>query len=306
MKIAVIGAGAMGAIYAGLFAEAGHEVWAVDLWEAHVRTIANDGLRLEGASGDRTVAGIRAVTDLAEAPACDLYIIATKAAGVAPAARAVAAHRSGDATVLTIQNGLGARERIAEHLPGVEILLGVAEGFGASVRGPGHVHHNAMNLIRIGEAAGGASDRAEELATLWREAGFNVRAFDDIDQLVWEKFVCNVTFSGPCTVFSRTLGEVMDDAAVWHIALNCALEAYEAGVRKKINFSFDDPVAYVTAFGGRMPKARPSMLLDHLERRRSEIDAINGMVPVLGAELGFPTPYNSVLSDAVRAREESF
>ena len=65
-------------------------------------------------------------------------------------------------------------------------------------------------------------------------------------------------------------------------------------------------VAYVTAFGGKMPHARPSMLLDHLERRRSEIDAINGMVPVLGVELGFPTPYNSVVSDAVRAREENF
>ncbi len=308
MRIAVIGAGAMGAIYAGLFAEAGHEVWAIDLWEAHVAAIATDGLRLEGASGDRIVHGIHAATDLAEAPPCDLYIIATKAAGVASAARAVAAHRDGDGNgmVLTIQNGLGARERIAEHLPGVDILLGVAEGFGASLRGPGQVHHNAMNLIRIGEAAGGESDRAERLAALWREAGFNVRAYDDIDQLIWEKFICNVTFSAPCTVFSRTLGEVMDDPALWHIALGCALEAHRAGFLKKVNFSFDDPVAYVTAFGAKMPKARPSMLLDHLDRRRSEIDAINGMVPVLGAELGFPTPYNSVLSDAVRAREEGF
>ena len=306
MKIAVIGTGAMGAIYAGLFAEAGHEVWAVDVWEDHVRAISTTGLRLEGASGNRTVTGIHATGDLAEAPQCDLYIIATKASGVAAAAKAVADHRANDAMVLTIQNGLGARERIESHMPGVRILLGVAEGFGASIKGPGHAHHNAMKLIRIGEAAGGHSDRAEALAETWRQAGFSVKAYDDIDQLIWEKFLCNVTFSAPCTVFSRTLGEVMADPALWHVALNCALEAHQAGVRKKINFSFDDPVAYVTAFGDKMPDARPSMLLDHMAKRRSEIDAINGMVPVLGEQLDFPTPFNSVMSSAVRARESHF
>ena len=78
------------------------------------------------------------------------------------------------------------------------------------------------------------------------------------------------------------------------------------GLAKKVNFSFDDPVAYATAFGERMPHARPSMLLDHLARRPSEIDAINGMAEVLGADLGIATPYNQTLSAVVRDRESHF
>ncbi len=306
MKIAVIGAGAMGSIYAALFADAGHEVWAIDVWQEHLDAIRNEGLKVEGASGERLVTSLRTAREVGEAGPCDLYIIATKASGVGSAARALPPLMHADSLVLTIQNGLGAGERIAEYMPVDRVLLGVAEGFGASVKGPGHVHHNAMNLIRIGEMEGGLSERVEHLASLWRRAGFNVKAFDDISQLIWEKFVCNVTFSGPCTVFDCTIGEVMAEPARWAIALACAREAYELGRAKKVAFSFDDPEAYVTAFGARMPDARPSMLLDHHAKRRSEIDAINGMVAALGAQLGRPTPYNEVVSAVVRRREESF
>jgi len=163
-----------------------------------------------------------------------------------------------------------------------------------------------MKLIRIGEMKGGTSERLNRVATVWCDAGFDVQAFDDIDQLIWEKFICNVTFSAPCTVFDCTLGELMADPASWNVALGCAKEAYAAGRAKGINLSFDDPVSYVTAFGEKMPGAHPSMLLDHMASRPSEIDAINGMVPVLGKELGIPTPYNETLTAIVRAREARF
>ena len=114
--------------------------------------------------------------------------------------------------VLTIQNGLGAGERIANFLPTENILLGVAGGFGASIKGPSHAHHNGMQLIRIGEMRGGLSERVEAIAAVWRDVGFSVNAYEDINQLVWEKFICNVTFSAPCTVFGRTLGELMNDS----------------------------------------------------------------------------------------------
>ena len=306
MKIAVIGAGAMGSVYAGLLADAGNEVWAIDLWQEHLDAIESDGLRVEGASGDRVVRTIRVSSEAAAAGPCDLVIIATKASGVEAAARAVAPLLQEQSLVLTIQNGLGAGERIARHLPEGSVLLGVAGGFGASMKGPGHAHHNGMQLIRIGEMQGGPSERAERIAEVWRQAGFNVKTYEDIKQLVWEKFVCNVTFSAPCTVFARTIGEMMADPEAWKICLGCAREAYAAGLAKGIAFSFDDVEAYVTAFGGNMPGARPSMLLDHMAGRRSEIDAINGMVPVVAAEVGSEAPYNEVVTAIVRSREAGF
>ena len=306
MKVAIFGVGAMGSVYAGLMAEAGHEVWAVDLWQDHVDAINRDGLRVEGASGDRVVAGIHATASAAEVGACDLYVLATKASGVGPAAREIAPLMGPESILVTIQNGLGAGERIAEFMETGRVLLGVADGFGASMKGPGHVHHSAMNLIRLGEMNGGLTERLQRVTGVWQQAGFNAQAFEDIDQLIWGKYICNVTFSGPCTVFDRTLGELMADPDSWAIAQGCAREVYALGQANHIAFSFDDPIEYVTAFGRKMPDARPSMLLDHHARRPSEIDAINGMAVELGRKLGIPTPYNEVLSAIIRQREAGF
>ena len=296
----------MGSVYAGLMAEAGHEVWAVDIWQAHVDAINQSGLRVEGASGNRVVNGIHATTEAADVGDCDLYVLATKAAGVGPAARSIAPVMGSESMLITIQNGLGAGERIAEYMDTERVLLGVADGFGASMKGPGHVHHNAMNLIRVGEMNGGMTERLQRITEVWQQAGFNAQAFDDIDQLIWGKYICNVSFSGPCTVFDRTLGELMADPDSWAIAQGCALEVYALGQAKGIQFTFDDPLDYIAAFGQKMPDARPSMLLDHHARRPSEIDAINGMVVELGRKLGIATPYNEVLSAVIRQREAAF
>ncbi len=306
MKIAIIGTGAMGSIYAALLADAGHEVWAVDTWAEHLAAIRETGLRLEGASGDRLVTTLRTASDPAEVGRADLFVIATKASGVGAAAEAVAPLCDGESLVLTIQNGLGAGERITRVLPGERVLLGVAEGFGASMVGPGHAHHNAMRRIRIGELKGGMTERLERLVGLWRQAGFTAEAYADIEQLIWEKFLCNVTFSAPCTVFDCNIAALMDDPARWEIALGCMREAYAVGREKGVNFSFADPEAYVTTFGRSMPEAHPSMLLDHRAGRRSEVDAINGQVPVQAEALGLDAPYNKTLAAIVRDREARF
>ena len=306
MKIAVVGTGAMGSVYAGLLADAGNEGWAVDTWADHVRMIKDKGLRIEGASGDRTVTTLQATSKLEDAGECDLYIIATKASGVGPAARAISRLAGRESVILTIQNGLGSGERIAEFMPTENVLLGVADGFGASMKGPGHAHHNAMKLIRLGEMSGGISDRLRDIEQVWQQAGFNAKAYEDISQLIWEKFLCNVTFSGACTVFNCTVGELMGHKDRWHIALGAMREAYAVGVARNIKFAFDDPVEYVTSFAAGMPAARPSMLLDHIAGRASEIDAINGRVPVVASEHGLSAPYNETLSAIVRQREDGF
>ena len=305
MRIAVVGTGAMGSVYAGLLAAAGNEVWAIDTWQEHIDSIRERGLRVEGASGDRTVR-LDATTDASEPGPCDLVIIATKAAGVASAAASIGPLVGDDTLVLTIQNGLGAADRICRHLSPENVLLGVAGGFGASIRAPGHAHHNGMELLRLGELGGGISERLERIARVWRDAGFNVKCFEDINQLVWEKFVCNVTFSGSCTIFKCTIAEVLENEHAWNVAGNCASEAYAAGVAKGVHFSFDDPVAHVREFGSKIPNSRPSMLLDHLAKRPSEIDAINGMVPVVAREVGTAAPYNAVVTEIIKAKELVF
>ena len=302
MKIAIVGCGAMGSVYAALLADAGHEVWAIDSWKEHVDAMRTRGLRLEGASGDRTVS-LHASTDPADAGPCDLVIIATKAMHVEAAATSAKPLIGKETMVLSIQNGLGGPDMAARILGRDKVMVGVVGGFGASMRAPGHAHHNGWELVRLGEFAGPITPRLEQVADIWKSGGFRVKCFDDIDQLVWEKLICNVCFSGTCTITGLTVGEVMNDSDAWQVASGCAVEAYHVARARKIKVDIDDPVDYVRNFGSKIPNARPSMLLDHLARRMSEIDAINGAIPPAAAAVNVAAPFNTVISALVRNKE---
>ncbi len=303
MKIAVVGCGAMGSVYAALLADAGHDIWAVDSWREHVDAIHANGLRLEGASGDRTVE-IHATTDSADAGQCDLVIIATKTMQVEQAAMSAKSLIGTDTMVLSIQNGLGGPDTTARILGRERVMIGVVGGFGASMRGPGHAHHNGWELVRLGEFSGPVTPRLKSVAEVWRSGGFKVKCFDDIDQLVWEKLICNVCFSGTCTITELTVGEVINDASAWECASGCATEAYEVALARGIKLDIDEPIAYVRNFGSKIPHARPSMLLDYMAGRMSEIDAINGAIPPAAEAVGVPAPFNTVVSALVRAKEK--
>ena len=103
-------------------------------------------------------------------------------------------------------------------------------------------------------------------------------------------------------MLERTIGGVFDDPAAWQVASACAREAYEVARARGIGLSFDDPVAYVRAFGEKIPDARPSMLLDLLAGRPCEVDVINGAIPPAARELGLAAPVNETVAALVRAR----
>jgi 2-dehydropantoate 2-reductase len=306
MKVGIVGTGAMGSVYAALLGKAGHEVWAIDRSEDHLAAIAGTGLTISGASSTFVVDNINVGRSPADAGPCDIWIIATKAADVEDATAPIAPLLQPDSVVMAFQNGLGAGERVARHIPEEHIVIGIAEGFGSSIPAPGHVHHHGMRLIRIGELHGGMTDRIQRIEQLWRDAGFNVRAFAEVTPMIWEKFLCNVTLSAPTAAFDVTVGELMANPEMWAVALGCMTEAYRVGLAMGVTFSFDDPVRYVTEFSATIPNASPSMRLDHLAGRRAEIDAINGQVVELSRQLGLDAPYNETLCAVLREREARF
>ncbi|MFT7597505.1 MAG: 2-dehydropantoate 2-reductase [Acidimicrobiales bacterium] len=299
----------MGSVYAGLLSDGGHDVWAVDTWADHMDEVRNNGLRVEGASGDRTVklaGAVEAAADIGEQ--MDLVVLATKVGQVTEAAESISGLLGDTTPVLSIQNGLGGPQQAAAVLGDDRVMLGVVGGFGASMTGPGHVHHNGMELVRLGEFADGAgvTERVDAVADIWRSGSFNVSTYENVHTLVWEKLICNVAFSGPCTVAELRVGELLADEDASMISATCATEAFEVAVAKKIPLGFDDPVAYTRDFGGKIPEARPSMYLDFLAKRRCEIDAINGAIPVAAAEEGMTAPANVMVSSLIRSRERRF
>lgn len=303
MKIAVVGCGAMGSIYAGLLAAAGHDVLAIGRNRAHMEAIERDGLRVSGASGDRHVR-LRVAGEPPD-EVMDLVVIAVKAANVSDAARSAVPLVGPGTGVLTLQNGLGSAEAVADVLGGERLMVGVAQGFGASLEAPGHVHHNDMKAIRMGAFGALDSAEVERTAALWRTAGFDAAAVGDILAMQWEKLICNVAYSAPCALTGMTVGEAMDDPAVGPVTRSAAIEAWTVARARGIPLSFVDPVAHVRAFAARMPLARPSVLQDLQAGRLTEVGVINGSIVREAAKAGMAAPVNATLTGLVQALEAS-
>ena len=302
MKIGIVGSGAMGSVYGALLADAGNELWLFDQWREHVEAMRARGLRCEGASGDRTVV-VNATTDAAEVGPCELVIVATKVMDIEAAVREAAAMIGPDTLVLAIQNGLGNVERIRRVLGADNLLFGIAGGFGAELKGPGHVHHNGMEAINLAELDGGISARLERIAEAWRGAGFTVDVHEDLWPVVWSKLVANVAFSAICTVTGMRVGQVRANEWAWGIARACVEEAVAVAAAKGIPLAYDDPIRWVSDFAGKIPNARPSMYQDVRAGRRSEIDAIQGGVVAEGAKVGVATPTCALMVQLVKALE---
>lgn len=304
MRIAVIGCGAMGSIYAGLLADAGNGVIAIHRGQAHVDAINTHGLRVEGASGDRTVK----LPAMVAVPGqlVDMAIVAVKAAHVAEAGRNLAGLIGPETIVLTIQNGVGSADELAEHVPADRLCIGIAAAFGAIMKAPGHVFHNGMNVIRIGPYGRTPMADVERVAQVWRDAGFKTEAVADVVAMQWEKLICNAAYSAPCALTGLTVGELMDDAEMGPISRAAATEAWSVARALGIAMSVEDPIAHARAFAAAMPGARPSLLQDLEACRPSEIDVINGAVARFAKRAGVEAPVNATLTALVKQRERSF
>ena len=302
MKIGIVGSGAMGSVYGALLADAGNDIWMFDKWQEHVDAMGARGLRCEGASGDRTVA-VNATTRAAEAGPCELAIVATKVMDIEAALADARAMIGPETLVLAIQNGLGNVERVQRVLGAENVLFGIAGGFGAELKAAGHVHHNGMEAINLAELQGGISARLKRVAGVWRAAGFKVNVYDDLWPVVWSKLVANVALSAICTVTGMRVGQVRADEWAWSIARACVQEAVAVAGANGIDLAYDDPIAWVSEFAGKIPNARPSMYQDLLAGRRSEIDAIHGSVVTEGAKVGVSTPTCALMVQLVKALE---
>jgi len=291
----------MGSVFAGLFAEAGHEVTIVSRPGAHMDAIRANGLRLDGASGDKTVQ-VRAL-DTSPSEEFDLVILAVKATQVEAAVGSLAPMMGEATSILAMQNGLGAADIIAGHVDAHRLAVGIAAAFGASVVSPGHAHHTGMGAIKIGAYLGMTDEKTAQIADLWCSASFKAEAVSDILTMQWEKLICNASFSAPCAITGLTVGEALTDPALGSICLQAGIETWEIARACGVPLTVTDAEAHVRAFAERVAAAKPSLLQDVEAGRPSEIDFINGAVPREAAKMGLKAPVNQTLTALVKAIE---
>lgn len=304
MRIAVIGCGAVGSLFAAnLSLLEDVEVWAYDLDAAHVAAIREGGLRLSGA-GD-VVGRPNATTEAAELPPCDFGIVATKAMHTA-AAVAAAAHAFAGGCVASVQNGVGNEEAIAEHVE--RVIRGTTFPAGRLV-GPGHVQWDVKGETTLGpfEPSPAPAAEIERLADACTRAGLPTRAVADARGAQWRKLIFNAATNPVGALTGLAHGRVCEEAALR--ALVSALVDEGKAVAAAQGIVLDADPEELIDHAARPDVAyghKASMLQDVEARRPTEIDFLNGGIARFGREHGVPTPLNDLITALVKGVERSW
>ena len=304
MKIVIIGAGAMGGLFAARLAAAGEDVLVVDVWAEHVETIRTQGLILETGEGEvRTKpAAVTRVEDLA-ACAADLVIVFVKSGMTAAAARSAQTILGPVGRVLTLQNGLGNAEMIAEVFGADRVLAGTTAQ-GATLIGPGRIRHGGRGDTHIGRLTGPVDDFCREAAMILSRAGIPAIAEDAVQSLIWGKLVINVGINALTALLRFTNGQLNDHAETRELVKLAVAEAVQVAAASDVRLPYDNAVEKVLAVAAATATNRSSMLQDILRGRATEIDAINGALVREGVRLGVPTPVNATLTLLIKALEK--
>ena len=305
-KVAVLGAGAMGSMFGGLLGAGGLEVTLIDIWAEHVAAVRARGLRLVGDEGERMVP-VSATTEPSEAGEADVVLVHCKAYHTTAAVEAARGLFGADTVAISFQNGLGNEEAIGEVI-GIERVLGGTTAQGASILGPGAVRYYGDLPSQIGELAGGVSDRAERIADALSGAGLQTTASTEIRRDIWRKLLANVALGALSALADLTIAELMTVPALKASALAALDEAAAVARAAGIELDAGDTrrvLAKITGAGGTSAN-KSSMCVDVLNRRKTEIEVINGAVARLGREHGVPTLVSDTLIAAILGVETHF
>jgi len=304
MRIAIVGAGAMGCLFGGFLARAGEEVVLVDVVPEVVAALSERGVRLHEGSGVSDVP-VAAAASPAEAGTADLVLVMVKAQHTRRVAAGLAPLLGPQTVVLTLQNGLGAAQVLAEHVAPRRILVGVTAQ-GATLLGPGEVRHGGSGESVLGAHCPSGADPDSAVQALSR-AGLPARAVADPWPAVWRKLAINCGINPIAALTGVLNGQIPEIPEASALLADAVREA--AAVARAAGAELGDPEALVRqvldvarATGAN----RASMGQDVDARRSTEIDFINGAVAQEGERLRVPTPVNRTLTRLVKSLEAGF
>lgn len=306
MKVVIVGAGAMGSIYGGFLAEAGNEVYFLDVFQEHVDTINRDGLWIEGTSGDRYIKNIKATSNPEEVGVVDLAIVFVKSTITDIAIQQNKAVIGENTVVLTLQNGLRNIEKLETVVKKEQIIAGTTS-HGANLLGPGRIKHAGHGDTTIGELDGTITERIENIAKVFKDANLDpVKVSDNVMGLIWDKLLSNVGINPMTALTGLKNGEVLDHEESESMAVEAVKEGAKVADAIGIKLNFDDPVEHFKEVSRNTGENISSMLSDVMNKRKTEIDNINGAIVKLGEENGVDTPVNKVLTNMVLLKEKLY
>jgi 2-dehydropantoate 2-reductase len=302
MKIAIVGAGAMGSLFGALLAEAGEEVWLVDVWREHVAAIQSNGLSVASEGSQRKI-DLKATLDPAAAAGAQLVVIFVKSTQTAAAAATAAALAGNSGSVLTLQNGMGNAEALAEAVPADRIVVGTTS-HGATLLGPGCIRHAGKGPTTIGPWSDepGAGRRARKIAQTLSGAAIDTEVVEKVLPILWGKLIVNVGINAITALTGILNGQLLDLDSTRELSRSAVEEAVSIARFQDIAIR-EDAVSHVLEVAAATAANRSSMGQDVDKKRLTEIDAINGYVVREAKRLSMDAPVNETLTALIKTLE---
>ena len=304
-KIAVLGAGAMGCLFGGLMAEKGLDVVLIDVWKDHVDAINRNGLKIDGHGGDRFIK-VKATTDPASLSPVDAIIVMCKATAL-QTALTNAKNIIGEKTMLmSFQNGIG-HEAIMQEIAGKDKVLGGTTTQASNIVGPGHIKNHAALPSWIGEYEGGMSNRVSDLAETFTAYNLETIAATDIKKRKWMKLFALTAIGPLSSVFDLHHTDLYitnkNQKVSRKLGKQIILETREVAKADGVDVSEDECLEMFNKIVDSKQKNKSSMCFDILNKRKTEIEFINGAVAKIGRSHGVKTPMNDLMYNMIMVKE---
>ncbi len=299
MRIAVIGAGAVGGSFGAALAKAGGDVTFVARG-AHLAAMRARGLSVLGPRGDVHLEPVQATDQPAGIGPVDFVLFCVKLWDVESAGAAIRPLIGPDTAVIPLQNGIDASDRLIPILGKDAVMGGVAQ-ISATITEPGVIRQTGtfMRLV-FGELDGRPSARGAAFHALCQKAGFDSVNSNEILTALWEKFVLLATNSSVAALTRLPFGKLRDDPDVFALFEKGVAEAVAVGRARGVALPADLEARTLKATRNFPPDMRPSMAVDLLRGNRLELPWLGGKVVALGRELGVPTPTFDVMYAALK------
>jgi len=305
MRIVVVGPGALGCLLTTLLAEAGQDVLLMDHRADRADFINRRGVTIEGLGGERRVR-VKVSSSPADVFSADLVLICVKAYQTESAIHPLVSALGAEARILTLQNGLGNVEALAEAC-GADKVWGGVTAQGATMLGVGQIRHAGAGETVIGAVSPrGQAERLSEISDLFNQAGLPARVAEDVQSLIWSKLIVNVGINALTAVTHLRNGQLLDYPETRRVLEQAVAEAVAVVKALNIDLIYPDAEGRVKDVARATATNVASMLQDVLAKRRTEIDYINGAVAKHGREMGVPTPVNETLAGLVKTIELSY
>ena len=301
MKIAVVGAGAMGSVIGGLLAKADNEVALIDVWPEAVATINAKGLQIND-----DVVKVRATDKPAAVGVVDLVLVFVKCYHTEEAVRNALPMIGPETVVLSLQNGWGNGPRIGKIVGEEKLLIGVCY-HSATVSGPGHVLHVGKGMTFMGDVNGKITERLTRVAETFQKAGLEVTPTSEVLKEIWSKLALNVCTLPTSALLRFYAPQLVEHEPMLQLMKDLLQEVIAVARPQKIALDFNERWGAITGLLRRCaPTAKSSMLQDVEKSRRTEIDVINGAIVEAGDRLNVPVPYNRAMVAMVKSLEGTF